>query len=142
MGPLKLAKMARQARKQWSELPPRERETLRGEADKVRDLAKELSRIAARRDASTTGSPRQRTVQEVTSELTSAISALSRAVAPGAAVVLKDNTPRSVRLGTRALKFGSHYAAGRMARSRARPAVDDATGNGSLDAAMPVDPRK
>ena len=121
MGPLKLVKMARQARKQWSDLPAQEREALRGQADNVRDLARELSRLVARRGAPATDASAARTIAEVTHELTTAVSVLSRAVAPGAAAMVKDNAPRSVQLGARVLKLGARYGIKQVEQPRARP---------------------
>lgn len=115
-----LLKLAREARKRWSALPPAEREALRDDADRVRALAADLTRAVSRRGAtpgSDEGKPEDADnggVSTIATELTSALSALSLAIGSGAVELAKDNSPRSVRVGTRVAKFGLARAKRRL----------------------------
>lgn len=92
MAAITLIKTARQSLRQWRSLPPEERERLRNDADRVRQLTVELG-----------GSGRDRAV--VAAELKEAIGSLSRAVTEGAASAAVESS-RTLRYGSRAASFG------------------------------------
>jgi hypothetical protein len=117
MGPVKLIRLAAGTRREWQALPPDERELLRTDADRVRDLSAELSRRAA--SGIRAGSPgppphAERSLAEIRSDLTTALADLATGLAPHAQGVVRDHTPRSVRIGTRAAKFALRQADKRM----------------------------
>jgi hypothetical protein len=117
----KLLKMARSALGAWRDLPAREKEHVRAEAEHVGQLTRELAQLAGRRGrriyeraqlgefdralASDGGAlvvaEPSRDVGEIASELLTAVGALSEAVGPSALEKAKAGTPRSLRLASK-----------------------------------------
>jgi hypothetical protein len=104
----KLLKMSREMLATWSGLGEEERERVRGEADRVRVLVRELTRLAGPlASGATDSSEAPRDLKTVSAELLRAVTQLGAAIGPGAVEAARRNSPRALRAATKLGSLGA-----------------------------------